>query len=361
MSLVHRTPYRRLLEGKAKVGLAKARIVVPDGVAMAGYSLDGKVGRNAGDELWARALVVETLDGAERLAIVACDIMSASRALYEAALARLAGWAEASLIVCGTHTHTAPGRFYGNGFYDFFAQSLGDFPHFGFREDVCEAYADAVVGAVTAAWDGREAGTLAVGRVDLWGVARNRSYEAFEANYAGAGQHPRDWNEAADSPAPTPPAGLLPQGRASDPRLTTYAAWRDDGTLLGALGTFACHATALGPEHERYGRDWPGFAVGRAQAWLTPAGGETPLIAITGAAIGDQSPLPPDEPLPIDVDDHQGRGLARWVGYAVGEAVAASLEAAPTGTDPLTLRPRATRWAPAEDYGWDVGFATLAG
>ena len=89
---------------------------------MAGYSLAGQIAKGVSGPLFARSLFWEDAAG-NRVAFCAVDLMSASRFLFSTAAGLTKDiLAPGQLMLTGTHTHTGPGRFYGNKFYDEFAQ-----------------------------------------------------------------------------------------------------------------------------------------------------------------------------------------------------------------------------------------------
>jgi neutral ceramidase len=134
--------------GQARCGVAEVDITPHVGIAMAGYAAFGKVAKGTRGRLVARALYLEDAAG-HCAALCFVDLMSASRYLLERAAADTAavsGITVDRLILAGTHTHTAPGHFYGNDLYDAFAQCQP-----GFDRDLADWLAARIAQAVNQA------------------------------------------------------------------------------------------------------------------------------------------------------------------------------------------------------------------
>ena len=90
-------------------GAARVKLEPPAGLAMLGYG--NRVGRNAGvhDDLAAQALVLS--DGASKIAIVGVDLLALGVRIADDIRERAAastGIPADSIVVCATHTHSAP-------------------------------------------------------------------------------------------------------------------------------------------------------------------------------------------------------------------------------------------------------------
>ncbi len=90
-------------------GAARVKLDPPAGLAMLGYG--NRVGRNAGvhDDLAAQALVLS--DGANKVAIAGVDLLAIGIRIADDIRERVAastGIPADSILVCATHTHSAP-------------------------------------------------------------------------------------------------------------------------------------------------------------------------------------------------------------------------------------------------------------
>ena len=90
-------------------GTARIKLNPPDGLAMIGYG--NRVGRNAGvhDDLAAQALVLS--DGKHKIAIAGVDLLAIGIRIADDIRDRVAAKTDIpadSVLVCATHTHSAP-------------------------------------------------------------------------------------------------------------------------------------------------------------------------------------------------------------------------------------------------------------
>lgn len=335
----------KLSGGNCIVGAGREDLTPPGKHAMAGYSRAGQIGRRAppntpeSDALWARALYLEDCETGEAALLCFVDLLSASLRLHQEVRARLPAELRDCLILSGTHTHTAPGRFFGNRFYDLLAQkSLC-----GFNPRWTKFAAERIANACRTAYEQRRPGRVGVHETLLWGECRNRSYEAYAANPPPSGE-------------PAPPPDLPAEYKAIDPRVTVLTALVDQ-ELVGSFAWFGCHPTALGPKWRTFHRDWPGVAVSTIEGGVE---GDA-VVAMGAGAAGDVTSMDPRDP-----GRTQGLALAERVGKAVGHATLAAIERARAETEtaplPLTLRSgcfevRATPGSPR----WAIGVPALGG
>ncbi|MFZ5896213.1 MAG: neutral/alkaline non-lysosomal ceramidase N-terminal domain-containing protein [Myxococcota bacterium] len=349
-----------LAAGTCVVGTHRATLTPAEAFAMAGYSWAGRIGTASGtDELYARALYLES--NGERVVLCFIDLMSASLRLVQAVAERLRNLGDAELanafVLAGTHTHTAPGNFYGNSFYDVFAQNLLGAERRGFQPKLVEALAEGIADAIRGAKRNAKPGRLAVNRAEVWGVSRNRSLEAYCANFINGADR--------ITLGGVPSSELTDTQQAIDPRLTTLTAIVDDH-VVGVFSLFGCHATALGPKWESYARDWPGVLVDQVEKGLRERGlvnGVGAAVAALGqGAAGDITPLPPDD----QRGKSQGSELARKVGEKLAEAtlacVTSGLSQAPKGALRLSHESGIFRVeARGDEPRWMIGLAAMGG
>jgi hypothetical protein len=352
----------------ARCGAAAVDLQLPLGVHMAGYSLMSKKGRQERWPLVARAMVLED-DAGHVIAFAVIDMMSASRYLHErvAAITRQgsSGLDVHQIVLIGTHTHSAPGGFYGNSLYDTMAQ--GGFR--GFQPEVANTAAQAIADAIEEAWRTARPARVGVHVERLWGVSRNRSLPPFTKNPVA-----RDWNDNPERPGHGGQQ-YSSQQRAIDPRVVVLTAYDEAGARIGLFATFACHNTALGMprrgEVPYYAPDWTGFAASLVEADTT-RGAPFALVGLSGA--GDVTPLPPspdDKAIHYDGPREQGEALARFVGGRVAEAILRA-SARPPPQAPLSIQSWYEDWvtSPGSEVPgvsgtriarWEFGASTLAG
>ncbi len=315
--------------GEACCGVAEVELPSPVGRPMAGYSTDSRVARGTSLPLRARALWIED-DAGEVFVVLAVDLMTGTRYLWEATAALLAprvGLCRERLLIAGTHTHTGPAGIFGQSLYDTIA---GARP--GFSRRLADALARALAAAVQAARRAARPARLGVAEGRLWGVLRQASPSAFTRN-----SEARIWTEPG-MPGHGAPDSLTLDRIQIDPRLRVLA-WTDpDGALLAVLAIGRGHNTALGHEWNRYDGDWYARACDLASRSL---GVPVALLAGSGAdanVCADSLP--------------QGEALADAVGARAAPAIVLAAREAAADARPFDLRVRFSEVAPGDLDGF---------
>lgn len=273
----------------------------PPSLPMAGYSSLGTVGKSAApesdDAIQVTAMSVSDAAGSTVILITA-DIHSGTKYLWDASCSLImssTGVPSSCIILSGTHTHTAPGQFYGNQLYD--RMTTNDVTT-GLRKGLADDVARRISECAVQAYRRMEEGTLAIGRGEVWGASSQRARKAFENNWDGNMER---WY-ASDGPARSAGAERKADSAKKtkknktigmtkkfvediyiDPRVTAFigkkeetnkkekqtrenkkkrASDEDDPSrgLLGVLGVFGCHPTSLGSGADYYSSDWCGRA-----------------------------------------------------------------------------------------------------
>lgn len=341
------------------VGAARAVITPAKVTSMAGYSLGSKraTDRAKWEDLHATALYAQDEAG-EELILCCVDLHAGMRPLWWLAaqqVERAVGVPKGRIVLTGTHTHTGPGQMYGS-MYDLLAQD-----DWFLDGDLVRATAERIARAMIDAKERAEPGTLTIATTTIWGFGSNQSLAAHDNHPDG-----RRWYTPG-YPGANPPAGLSALERAVDPRLTVLFACNDAGLVLGALGYFGTHATALGPEMPYFSPDWCGVAYDTARAALEAAGVAAPgaVIGIGASTMGDVGPLPltgTSSGRPAK----QGPDLQRSIGTRVGTELANLVQSRrPVGDHP-PIRVAHGIWVldPAQDprlAEWCFGWPTVGG
>ena len=205
--------------GKLRAGMSEIVITPPVGVRLSGYS--DRTGGSTGvlDELYYKAIVLES--GGRRLAVVICDVLGLSRSIsaaIRAAVAEGTGLATRDVMVCATHTHCGADM-------DLLGESAVD-------HMVAQA-----AGAVKAALGAM--GDIRIG---------------FGAGECLAGVNRRNPR------SPDIPHHLYswPEG-TMDPRVLVLAVQDRDGLPRGVLVNYPCHPVALGWNELNMSKDWVQF------------------------------------------------------------------------------------------------------
>lgn len=344
-------------------GVDAVPLCFPDGLGLAGYGpLAGEgYGEDEPDprtQLMARALVLESTPStgseARPLFLVVVDLMGSSLRIQQRVVDRLRAAAipvdDAHLILLASHTHSAPGQYFGTSLYDAFSQNPG-----GHRADVAAVIEDAVVRVCQQAYAQKKPARVAVVPQVGWRIGRNRSLAAFESNFGvdeREGKWFARWVELLGLTHSQTASDVYQ--RAVDPRL--WALWAfevDSDAVIGTLAIAPWHNASLGREHRIYDADW----AGRAAYDMTQHA--APWAAVAQGAAGDVTVVP-------SLRDMHAMGpmLADSVAKSVVEVWTASLTAALAeahGDPPLELG--FYRWRPRDDGldRWDIGQPVIGG
>ncbi len=284
-------PHQPVTASRLQAGFGRADITPPPGLGLAGNGPEGKQARGWRTRLYARALLLEDARG-EWLALVTADLPHISALLQRRVAARLAQdglhISADNLLFSATHTHSGPGHFYEATEYNRTTASIA-----GYDERVTSFLVTQVAAAV-----GQAAGRLRPARVGwgqraVWGLTRNRSYDAFRRNT------PR-WE------IEVPPPGLDPVYAAVNPiwtMLRVDLARDSAGTAYlpaGAFSIFAIHGTGNSAETELFDGDIHALAergleryIDRrygGEANLDPLAPPRAIHLVANGAHGDVSP-----------------------------------------------------------------------
>ena len=296
-------------------GAARVDITPNVGLPLAGYSSGGALASGVRGHLFARALYAEDPSGSS-FALVVADLHSGTRYLLErtAERTRSQGIGVERLVVCGTHTHSGPGNLYGNSLYDHFSQRTS-----GRDGGLSDWMAERIALAVQHAREARRPSRLAFARVPVWGVSRNRSPAAFDANHGADGWHDAGRPGAGWTGSPSDPGGKV------DPRMSVITVVDDaHDTIRSVFGFFGCHTTALGMQARYYAPDWAGHACRRARWDLERRGRGTDIVVALGQGAGGDVNALRDHMVPPWT---QGPTLAQHVGLRIGRELAAAAAA----------------------------------
>ena len=268
-----------------RAGVAEIDITPPPGFPLFGYSVEGRTSRGYWTRLFARAFVFESPAG-ERLAVVQLDLGASSTLVQRSAAAKLAGVgiAPSDLVLLATHTHAAPGGYFGSCFYNTFGANQR-----GFDRRFTEWLSSRIAAAVADAFGRLEPARIAIGSTEVTRVSRNRSPEAWRRNFLGA----------------PPYDGVLP-------KLTVIRVDSANGTPLGALIFFPIHGTSVGSRNVLYHGDLQGVAERLLAARLERRYHAAKVVAaFADGPEGDVSP---------DWKPHQGESESLRIGAAIAEA-----------------------------------------
>ncbi|UZE96057.1 neutral/alkaline non-lysosomal ceramidase N-terminal domain-containing protein [Alkalimarinus alittae] len=161
-------------------GAATADITPPPGyLPRAGYALWSNIGEGFRTRLYARVYYLRDSDGDSHL-IVQTDLTAGSRILHTRLgefLAQHTDISTSNITITATHTHSAPGQILGSQFYN---------KHISHQSGFASGYFDFVFNQISnaaiEAYQQQRPAKLATGKVDIWGLTRNRSIQAHIEN-----------------------------------------------------------------------------------------------------------------------------------------------------------------------------------
>jgi neutral ceramidase len=212
-----------------KAGFSKVCISPPAGAPLAGFAARRDVSTGVHDDLYARALVLETEGSA--VAFVSVDVLALSSEFVRrvrAGIEKDTGLRPDCVMIAATHTHAGP-------------VTITTF--FNPDESVDQTYMDRVagdiVGAVAEAWRGRFPARVGVGVGHVEGVGVNRR---------------------------------SPDHRPVDEEIGIIKIEDAGGAPRAVFINYACHPTVLGPDNLLVTGDFPAFAVGELERALGPGG-----------------------------------------------------------------------------------------
>lgn len=193
-----------------RAGAAQVRITPSEPQPLAGY-FRARLSTGVHDELWAKALVLD--DGAQRLALVACDVIAVPSGVAGKArrlIQAQAGIPAERVLISATHTHTAPdvsGRFAGW---------------------LSGRIAESVVSAARSLQPARAA--FAAGSEPA--LVFNRRFHMTDGTVG--------WNPGKRNPKIIAPAGPV------DPRVSIVAVDSESGAPIATLVNYALHLDTVG-------------------------------------------------------------------------------------------------------------------
>jgi len=157
----------------------KIDITPPPGLPTAGHSLYASFGVGFRNKLMARVAYIKPKKG-RPVALVQCDLISGSRIVHHKVAELIAEKTDvdsAGLVITATHTHSGPGNYVGNNFYNDLISNAKGFieKYFVF---ICEQIATAVIEA----YENRKPARVATGTTTVEKVTKNRSLPAYLLN-----------------------------------------------------------------------------------------------------------------------------------------------------------------------------------
>ncbi len=196
--------------GEFRAGTAAVKVTPPLGTGMAGYfSFRGVTGVH--DDLWCRALVMES--GAQKAALVACDVIHLPDGVVQAARALIekeTGLGGRAVMISATHAHTGP-------------EVKGDY---------AEWLPGRIAESVQAALRSMKPARLAAAEGEEKTLTFNRRFFMTDGTVG--------WNPGKKNPKIVKPAGPV------DARVGVMSVLGEDGATLATYVNYALHLDTVG-------------------------------------------------------------------------------------------------------------------
>ncbi len=167
-------------DGQCWVGAAAVDITPPPGIPKGGYASWARTGNGFRTRLKARAFYLKDARGSAML-ILQVDLHAGSALLREQvaqAVAAVTDIPQHAVCLTCTHTHSGPGQFIESNFYNDFTSNKP-----GFDPALFEWLGEHLLAAALQAWRDRRPGRIAVGKRDIIGFSRNRSWAPHRSNH----------------------------------------------------------------------------------------------------------------------------------------------------------------------------------
>src|SRR5271163_515479 len=275
-----RTRRRQIAMSPFYGGAARIRLDPPAGLAMLGYG--NRVGRNNGvhDDLAAQALVLD--DGANKIAIVGVDLLALGARIADDIRERAAartGIPADSILVCATHTHSAPA-------FNIFATPRADAKPVDGRDLEWErALPEKIASVIVAAHSNLEPATIRAAAAPFkLGINRRLMRPRRQIQLAANRSGP------------------------ADAEVVALGAYRPNGTAIAFLMNHPCHGVVLCEDNLLYSRDWPGFAMDEIESASASADGQRPISIFIQGATGNIDPRSRGN---FEVAEQHGRTMGR--------------------------------------------------
>jgi neutral ceramidase len=295
IDISRRAPLAAVKTATPLAGVAKADITPAPGMPLAGYSIVGMKGTGFRSKLYARVIYVKPKDGSP-VALVQCDLLTGARLLHHRIAEMVAAKTDVPLegiLITGTHTHSGPGSYFDDIFYNGFASAKG-----GFDPKYFDFLAQRISDAIIEAYNNRRPAKTASGTVDIWNAAWNRSMKAYAGNFKDGTGAEKDKYRAVN------PTLYLLRVDIRDERGIYRPA--------GAFSSFSLHPTVLPEENDLYNGDIFA-AVERSVEWKIEDEYKTGRSFVYAAANGTHGDTTPNY-------DRRKRGFgeAHRIGTEIG-------------------------------------------
>ena len=238
IEIIRQTPQQSLQSKHLLAGAARADITPPPGMPMAGYSMWANYGKGFRTRLFARVLYLKPRSGSA-VALVQCDLLTGSLLLNQRVAERIASKTDVGmegLTIAGTHTHSGPGNYFENNFYNDHASNAA-----GFDSGYFDYLSGQIAEAIIRAYADRKPARIATGKVHIRHMTRNRSIQSYQANKNIAAKKLPDSDEAVNPELYMIRVDVKDNNQSYRP--------------LAAVSSFSIHGTAVPSGNNLYNGD----------------------------------------------------------------------------------------------------------
>jgi len=256
------------------------------GLQMQGFADERQKTGGVESPLFSRAFILEDQGTGKRVVIVSADIWAATNVVKQEVVKRLqeqfhAVYTNDSVLISGTHCHSAPGGYAGYRLYDITGK--------GFDAHTFESIVAGIVASIRYAHEDVGPGKIFLNKGDIEDCGRNRSLAAYNKN-----PEPERVRYRADT----------------DREMLLLKFTRQDSSgeyrPIGALSWFAIHPTDRGQQNRQVCGDNKGFASFLFEnAMNPPSASKTFVAAFANANAGDVSGNVEYGHIPNGIDDVQ--------------------------------------------------------
>ncbi len=238
VNVVRKIPRKDVTNTTLLAGAAKNDITPPPGLPMSGYSMWANDGKGFRNRLYARVLYLNPVEG-RSIALVQCDLLTGSILLNQRVAELIADETDVGidgLLIAGTHTHSGPGNYFENNFYNDHASNAA-----GFDPEYFDYLTGQIADAIIRAFQDKKPAKIATGKTQIKQVTRNRSIESYQANKNASGKNSPDVYDAVNSDLYM----IRVDKRDKTGRYKPFA----------ALSSFSIHGTAVPAKNTLYNGD----------------------------------------------------------------------------------------------------------
>lgn len=264
-------------DGQCWVGASAVDITPPPGIPKGGYASWARTGNGFRTRLKARAFYLKDGRGSALL-ILQVDLHAGSALLREQvaqAVAAVTDIPQHAVCLTCTHTHSGPGQFIESNFYNDFTSNKP-----GFDPALFEWLSERLLAAALQAWRDRRPGRIAVGKREVFGYSRNRSWGPHRSNNNVS--VPSD-DEQARFREVNPFLHMV--------RLDARAS-NGEYQPLAALSSFSIHGTAVPRYETTYNADLWGY-LERELEWEMQRQHALEWAPVHGACLGTHGDVAP--------------------------------------------------------------------